>query len=102
LFIVIRISLLQIVIENSQWPGVAGGAVALAGDVMAAATVSAATLLGAVLTVAVGRALLIAVDAGPAPRAHTLAVERVASGPVLALAVHLASSAPFTQRAPCS
>lgn len=73
----------------------------LAGDVMAAAAVSATTLLGTVLAVVIGRTLLAAIDAGPAPRAHALAVERVASGPVLALAVHLAISAPFTQRAPC-
>lgn len=45
------------------------------------------------------KTLLIAVYAGPAPRAHALAVERIARGPVLALAIYLAISAPFTQRA---
>lgn len=71
-----------------------------AGDMMAASTVSATALLGAVLPVAISRTLLIAVHAGPAPGAHALAVERIARGPVLALAIHLAISAPFTQRAP--
>lgn len=74
----------------------------LAGDMMASAAVLAAALLGAVLSVAVGRAFLIAVNAGPAPRAHAFAVEWIASGLVLALAIHLAISAPFSQRAPCS
>lgn len=72
----------------------------LAGDVMAAPTVFATTYFGTILPIAVRRTLLIAVRADPAPRAHTVAVERVASGPVLALAIHLAISAPFTQRTP--
>lgn len=74
----------------------------LAGNVMAPTTVSATAFLGAVLPIPVGKTLLIAVLVGPAPRARALAVERVASGPILALAIHLAISAPFTQRALCS
>ena len=66
---------------------------------MAPTTVSATAFLGAVLPIPVGKTLLIAVLVGPAPRARALAVERVASGPILALAIHLAISAPFTQRA---
>lgn len=75
---------------------------ALAGDVMAATTVPATTFLGAVLSVAVRSALMVAVYACPAARAYTLAVERVASGIVLTVAIHLAISAPFSQRALCS
>lgn len=66
---------------------------------MAPTTVSATAFLGAILPVPVGKTLLIAVQAGPAPRTHALAVKGVASRPVLALAIHLAISAPFTQRA---
>lgn len=75
---------------------------AFAGDVMAASTVSATAFLGTVLSVAIRRTLLVAVHAGPAPGTHALAVERIARGPVPALTIHLAISAPFTQRAPCS
>lgn len=64
-------------------------------DVMAASTVSATALLGAILPVAVRQTLLIAVHAGPALGTHALAVERIARGPVPALAIHLAISAPF-------
>lgn len=73
---------------------------AFARDMMTASTVPATTFLGAVLPVAVRKTLLIAVHAGPAPGTHAIAVERIARGTVLALAIHLAISAPFTQRAP--
>jgi len=75
---------------------------AFAGDMMAASTISATTLLGAVLSVAVRRTLLIAVRAGPASGTHALAVKWIARSIILALAIHLAISAPFTQRTPCS
>lgn len=75
---------------------------AFARDMMAAATVLATAFLDAVLPVAVRKTLLIAVHAGPAPGAHALAIERIARGTVLTLAIHLAISAPFTQRASCS
>lgn len=75
---------------------------AFTGDVMAASTVSATALLDAVLSIAIRKTLLIAIHAGPASSTHALAVKRIARGPVLALAIHLAISAPFTQRAPCS
>lgn len=71
-------------------------------NMVAASTVPATALLGAVLSVAVGGTLLIAVHTGPAPRTHTFTVVRIARGPVLTLAIHLAISAPFTRRAPCS
>lgn len=66
---------------------------------MAPTTVSTTAFLGAILPIPVGKTLLIAVHAGPAPRAHAFAVKRIARGPVLALAIHLAISAPFTHRA---
>lgn len=75
---------------------------AFARDMMAGPTVSATTLFGAVLSIVVSDTLLIAVHAGPAPGTHTFPIERIARGLVLALAIHLAISAPFTQRAPCS
>lgn len=68
-------------------------------DMMAASTVLATAFFGAILPIAVRKTLLIAVHAGPAPGAHALAVKRIARGTVLALAIHLAISAPFTQRA---
>jgi len=40
--------------------------------------------------------------AGPTLGTHALAVKWLARGPVLALAIHPAISAPFTQRAFCS
>lgn len=66
---------------------------------MAPTTVFTTAFLGAILSIPVGKALLIAVHAGPAPRAHAFTVKRVACGLVLTLAIHLAISAPFTQRA---
>lgn len=74
----------------------------LAGNVMANPAVPATALLRAILPVAIRRTLLIAVDAGPTPRAHAVTVEWVACGLVLTLTVQLAISAPFSQRAPCS
>jgi len=87
--------------RNSQWSGVTGGAVTFTRNVVAASTVSTTALLGTVLSIAVGGTFLIAIHTGPAPRTHTFTVERIARGPVLTLAIHLAISAPFTQRAPC-
>lgn len=74
----------------------------LARNVMAPTTVFTTAFLGAILSIPVGKTLLIAVHAGPAPRAHAFTVKRVACGLVLTLAIHLAISAPFTQRALCS
>lgn len=66
---------------------------------MAPTAVSTTAFLGTILPISVGRTLLIAVHAGPTSRAYALAIERITRGPVLALAIYLAISAPFTQRA---
>lgn len=75
---------------------------AFARNMMATSTVTATALLGAVLSVTVKKTLLIAVHSGPAPGTHALAIKRIACGPILALTIHLAISAPFTRRTLCS
>jgi len=70
-------------------------------DMMAASTISATALFGAILSKAIRKTLLIAVSANPALGARAFAIQRIARGTVLALAIHFAISAPFTQRASC-
>lgn len=85
-----------------QRSGVTGGTVTFARNVMAPTAVSTTAFLGTILSISVRRTLLIAIHAGPTSRAYALAIERITRGPVLALAIYLAISAPFTQRAFCS
>lgn len=87
--------------RNLQRSGKARGAVALAGNVVATTSVPASALLGAVLPVAVVRALLVAVRAGPASSAGAFAVVGIAAGSVVAEAVLQTVLAPLAARTIC-
>jgi len=74
---------------------------AFARDMMAASIISAMALFGAILSKAIRKTLLFAVSANPALGARAFAIHRITRGTVLALAMHFAISAPFTQWATC-
>jgi len=102
LFMSTILSIIYNQIWNLQRSHISRSAMAFTRNVMAASTVSATAHLTAVLSVTIRRTLLLTKLAGPTLGTHALAVKRLARGPVLALAIHLAISAPFTQRALCS
>lgn len=99
--IIIRICIRNTTTRSSQRSCVARGTMAFARDVMAASTVSAATLFPAILSISVRRACLITMNTSPSSGAHTFAIEWVTDGFILAHAILFTRFAPFSSWTHC-